>query len=313
MLVSGSTVPTAVLGGGMPMIEVHDVTLAYPSGKGVFDLQFAIEQGVAMGYLGPNGAGKTTTIRALLGFMRPNKGICTIAGLDCMQDAPDIQKRIGYIPGEISFIDGMHGDEFLRFMFDMREMKDDRLQKQLLDMFDLDPRGNIRKFSKGMKQKLGIVTAFMHDPEVLILDEPTSGLDPLMQQLFVELILENKKRGKTILMSSHSFKEVESTCDHVIIIKDGRIINQSDVQTLKKSERRGYVIQTDSVKSAVQLFAASGFEASAVSDDTLEVFVTGDHVDQFVKTAANITVRSIDVTSQSLEDIFMQFYARKEQ
>ena len=177
------------------MIDVKNLTLAYRSGKGVFDLNFGVKQGEVLGYLGPNGAGKTTTIRALLGFMAPKKGTAQIAGLNCTTDAPAIQKKLGYIPGEIAFLDGMHGDEFLRFMQSMRGTKDTVRQKQLIEMFEFSPKGNIRKFSKGMKQKLGIVTAFMHDPEVLILDEPTSGLDPLMQQRFVELITEEKKRG----------------------------------------------------------------------------------------------------------------------
>jgi len=150
------------------MIDVNNLTLTYPSGKGVFDLDFSVKQGEVMGYLGPNGAGKTTTIRALLGFMQPNAGSCMIGGLDCTKNAPAIQKSLGYIPGEITFLEDMNGDVFLKFIHEMRGTKDTMRQKQLMDMFEINPKGKIKKFSKGMKQKLGIITAFMHDPDVLI-------------------------------------------------------------------------------------------------------------------------------------------------
>jgi ABC-2 type transport system ATP-binding protein len=294
------------------MINVKNLTLTYPSGKGVFDLNFSIKKGEVMGYLGPNGAGKTTTIRALLGFMPSNSGSCSIGGLDCIKQAPEIQKILGYIPGEISFLDDMNGDEFLKFIHNMRGTKDTFLQKQLIEMFELNPKGKIKKFSKGMKQKLGIITAFMHDPEVLILDEPTSGLDPLMQNRFVELILSEKAKGKTILMSSHIFEEVEKTCDYVLIIKDGRIIKQSDVQTLKNSQRKGFVIKVADIVSASQLLKAAGFDVLSSGKETIEVFLTGENIDRFIKTVAQFTVLNFDVKTQSLEDFFMQFYGKED-
>lgn len=292
------------------MIEVKSLTLTYRSGKGVFDLDFCVRNGEVMGYLGPNGAGKTTTIRALLGFMKPDSGDCSINGLDCLARAPEIQKTLGYIPGEISFIDGMNGDEYIRFISNMRKTSDLSRQKRLLEMFELDPRGKIKKFSKGMKQKLGIVTAFMHDPAVLILDEPTSGLDPLMQSRFVELILEEKKRGKTILMSSHSFEEVEKTCDNVLIIKEGKIINQSDVQTLKSRQRRIYLLRPTDSEQAGLLLQENGCEFELAADDLIEVTVMGDDIDRFIKIAAHISLQDFDVKTQSLEDVFMNYYGR---
>jgi ABC-2 type transport system ATP-binding protein len=295
----------------MNMIHVKGLTLKYSSGKGVFDLNFSVNQGEVMGYLGPNGAGKTTTIRALLGFMQPNIGTCSIGGLDCTSSAPEIQKTLGYIPGEITFLDGMNGDEFLKFMHEMRGTKDLSRQNQLIEMFELDPKGKIKKFSKGMKQKLGIVTAFMHNPDVLILDEPTSGLDPLMQNRFVELITEEKKKGKTILMSSHSFEEVERTCDNVLIIKDGIIVEQSDVQRLKNSQRRAFIIKPQDITLATLALKSAGFEVSDTAYNTIEVFITGDNVDRFIKTAAQFTILDFDVKNQSLEDIFMHFYGRE--
>lgn len=287
------------------------LTVTYPGGKGVFELDFMVNKGEVMGYLGPNAAGKTTTIRALLGFMPPDSGSCSIGGLDCFTKAPEIQRSLGYIPGEIAFLEDMKGDEFLRFMHDMRGTKDTTKQKRLMEMFELEPKGEIRKFSKGMKQKLGIITAFMHDPEILVLDEPSSGLDPLMQNRFIDLIMEEKKLGKTILMSSHIFEEVERTCDNVLIIKDGRIIRQSDVRTLKTSQRKGFVIQPQDVAAASGILQAEGFNVTVSPGGTLEVFVTGERMDKFIKTAAKFTVLNFEGMSQSLEDVFMQFYGRE--
>lgn len=178
----------------MGIIKIENLTKDYGNGKGVFDLSFVVKEGEVFGFLGPNGAGKTTTIRNLMGFIKPDGGKCYINNLDCFNSASEIQKKVGYIPGEISFMSDMTGIEFIKFMADYRGLKDLSKAYQLIERFDLDPKGNIKKMSKGMKQKIGIVIAFMHDPEILILDESTSGLDPLMQSRFIDLIKEEKER-----------------------------------------------------------------------------------------------------------------------
>lgn len=294
------------------MITVSGMTLTYHSGKGVFDLNFTVPKGAVMGYLGPNGAGKTTTIRALLGFMRPDSGKCSVGNLDCVEQAPEIQKKLGYIPGEISFPEGMSGDEFLAFMSAMRGTKSTERKNLLLEMLELDPRGRIKKFSKGMKQKLGIIAAFMHNPEVLILDEPTSGLDPLMQNRFAELILSEKANGKTILMSSHIFEQVEKMCDSVLIIKDGRIVEQANVQKLKDEQRRIFVLRPGEPDVAAGILKAGGFDMRVEQNGVFEVFVSGEKMDSFVKTAAKFTVLNLSVKQQSLEDIFINYYGKGE-
>jgi len=294
------------------VIEVKNMTLTYSSGKGIFDVDFAIKDGEVTGYLGPNGAGKTTTIRGILGFMKPNQGSCSINGLDSIRDACEIQKTLGYISGEMAFFDDMNGDEFLQFMQKMRKEKNNARLKELLELFELDPRGKIKRFSKGMKQKLGIVSAFMHDPDIYVLDEPTSGLDPLMQNRFIELILKEKARGKTILMSSHVFEEVEKTCDTVIIIKDGRIVEKSDILTLKNSQRKGFSIKPSNLEDATKILQASGFDYSLKVGGIIQVFVTGENIDKFIKTSAKFNIDNFDVMKQSLEDIFMQYYGTKE-
>lgn len=207
----------------MDVISIEKLTRDYGDGKGIFDVSFGVGNGEVFGFLGPNGAGKTTTIRHLMGFIRPKTGKCTISGLDCWTQSSEIQKNLGYIPGEINFFDDMSGTEFLDFSAKYRGFQDSGRKKALLERFELNPKGKIKKMSKGMKQKIGIVAAFMHDPDILILDEPTSGLDPLMQSRFVELIAEEKKRGKTILLSSHMFEEVERTCDRIGIIREGKL------------------------------------------------------------------------------------------
>lgn len=295
------------------MIRVENLTMVYPGGKGIFDIDFTVRKGSVTGYLGPNGSGKTTTVRALLGFMLPQKGSCSIDGMDCFLKAPSIQKHLGYLPGEISFIDGMRGDKFLDFMMNMRRAKDKKRMQRLLEMFELDPSGQIRKFSKGMKQKLGIVVAFMNDPDVLILDEPSSGLDPLMQARFIELIREEKSRGKTILLSSHIFDEVEKTCDEVLIIRDGRIAQQADVSTLRKSHLKAFIVETLDVNFAESSFKNAGFIAKKAEDSSLEVFVPGDSVNIFIKTLSTMPIADLRIKEQTIEDAFMHFYGNQKE
>lgn len=172
----------------MSVIEVRGITKDYGNQRGVFDVSFEINEGEVLGFLGPNGSGKTTTIRQLMGFMKPDQGHVQILGMDCFNDSAKVQEKVGYLPGEIAFMEDMSGLEFIRFMAKMKNMKDMSKAEELMRFLELDARGKIKRMSKGMKQKIGIVIAFMQDTPILILDEPTSGLDPLMQNKFVELI-----------------------------------------------------------------------------------------------------------------------------
>ncbi len=289
------------------MIEAKNLTLRYKSGKGIFHIDFSVRKGQVMGYLGPNGSGKTTTIRALLGFMKADGGSAAIDGLDSYSQAPEIMKRLGYLPGEISFPDNMKGADFLKYVCQVRGIKEAARMESLLERFELDAKGEIKKYSKGMKQKLGIVTAFMHDPDILILDEPTSGLDPLMQNVFIELILEEKKRGKTILMSSHSFEETERTCDDVLIIKEGRLVAKTGIKELKSHQRKAFIVKTDMESELLAL----GFETGQRTDGGTEVFVKGQDIDAFIKKLGKINVIGFEQKQQSLEDIFLNFYGKE--
>lgn len=266
----------------MKVIEVNNLTRDYGGGKGIFDISLTVSKGEVFGFLGPNGAGKTTTIRHLMGFIKNQQGKCSINGLDCWKDSAKIQSMLGYIPGEINFFDDMTGVEFLQFIAKYRGLTDLTRQKELLDRFELDPKSRIKKMSKGMKQKIGIITAFMHNPDILILDEPTSGLDPLMQNRFIELIAEEKEKGKTILLSSHIFEEVERTCDRIGIIKEGRMVTVDKVETLRERHMHTYTVTLDSPQEAEEF--AKDFDGTADGN--------------------KVTVAS----KQSLENIFINYY-----
>ena len=188
------------------IIELKKLTKNFGNQKGVFNVNLDIKKGEIFGYLGPNGAGKSTTIRQMMGFIKPDEGKCTILNQDCFKKAHIIQNQVGYLAGEIAFINDMSAKDYINFIADMKKIKDRNRIDELLKIFELETNVKIKKMSKGMKQKVGIVTAFMGSPEVLILDEPTSGLDPLMQNKFVELLLEEKKKGTTSCPFSPGFK-----------------------------------------------------------------------------------------------------------
>ena len=203
----------------MSVIKVDNISKYYGSGRGVFDLSFEVNKGEIFGMLGPNGAGKTTTIRQMMGFIKSDKGSAKILDMDCFVNRENIQNKLGYLPGEIAFMDEMKGSDFIKFIAEMKSIKNKNRIKELSDLFELDANRKIKSMSKGTKQKIAIVCAFMNDPEVVILDEPTSGLDPLMQKKFIDLILEEKKKGTTIFMSSHIFEEIEKNMRQNCYIK----------------------------------------------------------------------------------------------
>ncbi|NBK96630.1 MAG: ABC transporter ATP-binding protein [Erysipelotrichia bacterium] len=293
----------------MSVIDVNSITKDYGDHKGVFNVDFHVEKGEVLGFLGPNGAGKTTTIRQLLGFIKADQGSVKMNGLDCFTQVEKVQEQVGYLPGEIAFMDEMSGIEFIKFIAHMKNMKDFTKAEQLIDFLALDARGKIKKMSKGMKQKIAIVIAFMNDPEILILDEPTSGLDPLMQNKFVQLIKEEKAKGKTILMSSHIFEEVEDTCDRVAIIKEGEIVAVEEMAKLRSSRRKIYEITFHNQKEA-QMFMQDKKDAQ-LNDHRVIVSVVGNS-DGFIKELAKYTIDDINIRTQTLEELFLHFYGGKQ-
>lgn len=291
------------------MIQLNALTKTFKNGRGIFDLTFEVQRGEVFGFLGPNGAGKSTTIRHLMGFMKPSRGKAVINGRDCWKDSAAIQRDVGYLPGEIAFPEGMNGLQFLKLLAGMRGMKNTIERDRLIEKLQFDVRTPIRKMSKGMKQKVGIVAAFMHDPAVLILDEPTSGLDPLMQSVFIELVLEAKDKGKTVMMSSHSFEEIDRTCDRAGIIKDGRLIAVEDVQRLQSMQRKIFDITVKS-KQDIDRIRQSGLEVIQEGPQKIQVALQGNY-DSFIQALSSCQVVNLDVHAQKLEDIFMHYYDRK--
>ena len=290
----------------MSIIEISDVTKDYGDNRGIFNLSLTVNKGEIFGYLGPNGAGKSTTIRHLMGFIHADKGTCKIKGYNCYKDSKKIQKFVGYLPGEIAFMDDMKGMEFIKFIADMNGMTDLTRAHELIELFELNPHGKIKRMSKGMKQKIGLVCAFMNDPEILILDEPTSGLDPLMQNKFVDLILEEKKKGKTVLMSSHIFEEIEKTCDRTAIIKEGKLIAVENMKELKSNKKKIYEIVFAS-EEMTKNFLKENFDSKLINNNTLNVSIKRD-LNEFIKTLGNYDVLSLNVKTQTLEDLFLHFY-----
>lgn len=299
----------------MNVIEVNNLTKDYGSGRGVFDVSIAVNKGEVFGFLGPNGAGKSTTIRHLMGFSKPDSGETLIFGKPTFKKYYEILDKVGYIPGEIALPAGLTGYEFIRMMQDMQGVKNDAQLKRMLDMFELSDEvlyGDTKRMSLGVKRKLAVVTAFMHDPEVLILDEPTSGLDPVMQDVFVKYIHEEKARGKTILLSSHIFSEIDSTCDRIAIIKDGRIVSDFIADDLKHASKKYYDVRfkSEADEKTFENKISSISSADMIKTDGERAYLSVDDKDlnAFISLLSNLDPVAFSNRRESLEDYFMKFY-----
>ncbi|MBO5110164.1 MAG: ABC transporter ATP-binding protein [Clostridia bacterium] len=293
----------------MPVIEVSHLTKDYGHGRGVFDVSIKVEQGMCYGFLGPNGAGKTTTIRHLMGFSKPQSGSTSILGCDSWNCADELKNAVGYLPGEIAFPKGLTGTEFLDMQMKLRRVKDEAYKNELLERFQLDPSMRVEKMSLGVRRKLAVVTAFLHDPDILILDEPTSGLDPIMQQNFIDFILSEKKRGKTILLSSHIFHEVDACCDRISIIKDGRIVADFVADELKNRSTKIYRISF-SDKDSYDAFVCKDYLFHSRNEKKLRarVMIEAAQINRLLTDITPLSVTEFQEIPFTLEDYFMEFY-----
>lgn len=290
----------------MAMIEVNNLTKKFGDFYSVQNVELQIEKGEVFGFLGPNGAGKSTTIRHLMGFLQPTEGQCFIKGLDCRQSTAEIQKFVGYLPGEIAFIDKMTGQQFIKFIAQLRGLHDLSRANELMQYFELNATGLIKKMSKGMKQKLGLICAFMHRPEIVILDEPTSGLDPLIQTKFIDFILAEKEKGTTIFMSSHMIEEIEKTCDRVAILNAGKIVATETIADLKKRKSKKFLIKFQN-EQELSRFLGEQLKIEQIGPTQAIIKVQGN-VQTLFHTLADYKINDLDIISQSLEDIFMHYY-----
>lgn len=301
--------------GNAHIIETSNLSKDYGFGRGVFDVSIFVDKGEVFGFLGPNGAGKSTTIRHLMGFSKPDSGSTKILGLETFDKYDKFLNRVGYIPGEIALPAGLTGWQFIRMMQDMQKTHNEERLNEMLTRFELEDnvlRGETKRMSLGVKRKLAVVTAFMSDPDVLILDEPTSGLDPVMQECFIQFIHEEKARGKTILLSSHIFSEIDSTCDRIAIIKDGKIVSEFIANDLKHATRKFYTVNFDSENEKKEFFEKSADISSLnlITDRNSEIYISVEDSDlnKLISLLSSLKIRSFSNRKETLEDYFMKFY-----
>lgn len=294
------------------VIEIKNLTKDYGQGRGVFNVSFYVDKGEVFGFLGPNGAGKSTTIRHLMGFSVPDKGETLINGINSLKERDVIMQGVSYIPGEISLPENLRGKEVIEEQMKLKGVTSTTFLDWLKKTFELDDSLYCKEMSLGMKRKMAIVCAFMNDPDVIIMDEPSSGLDPEMQEKFVELIRLEKKRGKTILLSSHIFSEVDACCDRIAVIKDGEIVSLFVANDLKHKSIKTYHVtyqkpeRKEEVKKTLE---DNGFQVdeSTVDNRRITVHVGDEKLHDFITLLPKDFI-DFSEKKETLEDYFMSFY-----
>jgi beta-exotoxin I transport system ATP-binding protein len=279
----------------------------YGSGRGLFDLDLEVHRGEIFGFLGPNGAGKSTTMRLLLDLIRPTAGSAAILGLDVRAESLEVRRRVGFLPGELSLYPKLTGRQMLDHLGQLRGGVDREAVSALAERFDADLRRPIRELSTGNRQKLGLIQAFMHDPELLILDEPITGLDPLVQQSFHTLLGEVASRGRTVFLSSHSLAEVERVAERVAILREGRLVVVDTLDKLRAVALQRLEIEFASPVSAAEFQALPSVRKATADDRTVTITFEGS-ADGVLKVAAAHEVRSIRSRDHDLEEIFLRYY-----
>ncbi|MCK4240611.1 MAG: ABC transporter ATP-binding protein [Candidatus Atribacteria bacterium] len=293
------------------IIETEGLTKYYGPILGIKDLNLQVKRGEIFGYLGPNGAGKTTTIKLLLDLIHPTKGRVKIFGLDAHRDTLEIRKKIGYMTVDFSLYENMTGEEFLIFCQSFYSNKDKRFKEKLIKKFEIKMEGKIKTYSHGTKQKLALAQALLHQPELLILDEPTIGLDPLMQNVFLNLIKEQKSEGKTIFMSSHILSEVEKICDRIGILKKGTLIVTKNINELKRTNERTLrvVFQKEVPEKELEMKGITKIEKEG---NKYILTITGNEK-QILKKINSYPLFSLNFEEADLEDIFLRYFKNNEE
>ena len=289
------------------VIKANNLTKDYGNNRGIFDIIFDVKKGETFGFVGTNGSGKTTTIRHIMGFLKPQKGSCEVMGLDCWKKASEIKNHVEYVPGEIAFPDLRTGTDFLKSQAELLKLKNMDYANYLINKLQLDTSANLKRMSKGMKQKTAIVTALMADKDILILDEPTTGLDPLMRVTFLDLLKEEKEKGKTILISSQMFNELESICDRVALIFEGRIIDIANIKELQNLPYKMFKVEFLAPKDYNE-FKKTQFEVVRDQEkyNQVTVKVFNNDIQNFFKSLQGYKLKFIAEVDYNLEKYFME-------
>jgi ABC-2 type transport system ATP-binding protein len=289
------------------IIRTEQLTKTYGTHRGIADVDLVVTEGETFGFLGPNGAGKTTTIRTVLDLIRPTSGKAFVFGIESSTDPAAIHARVGYIPGEFALYDRLTGGQTITYFANLRGGVDAAYQRSLIERFDVDPSRKFKEYSKGNKQKIGLVIALQHRPELLILDEPTSGLDPLVQRAFYTLVREARAEGRTVFLSSHILSEVERTCDRVAIIKEGRLVRIGRVDTLCDLAHHQVELRFAEAVPTAEFANLPGVSNVETDDHTLRMRVAGA-MTPVVRAAARYELLDFVSREPSLEETFLAEY-----
>ena len=288
-------------------ILIKDFSKKYRDLIAVDSLNLQVDTSEVFGFLGPNGAGKTTTIRTMLNFIRPTNGSISIFGLDSVTDDMALKHRIGYLPGDISLYDSMNGSQFLKYLTSLGKKTDWNFVQDLSERLQAPLDRKIGSLSKGNRQKIGLIQAFMHKPDLLILDEPTSGLDPLMKQVFYDMVLQMKVIGKTIFISSHDLTEVQKLCDRAAFIREGKLIAIEEIKNSFDMNLRRYTITFESEPNPYLFTQIEGVTEATPDGNQITVTVRGN-VRHLIEELSKLAPTDLYEQETSLEDLFMKYY-----
>ncbi|HYK86402.1 MAG TPA: ABC transporter ATP-binding protein [Ktedonobacteraceae bacterium] len=289
-----------------PVIVIDQLVKSYGKVQAVRGISINVERGEIFGFLGPNGAGKTTTLRCMLDLIRPTSGSIRVLGMDAQRELHALHQRIGYLPGDVRLPGQMTGKQIIDY-FSRLQGREPVLLSTLLERFDVEIKRPLKGYSKGMRQKIGIVLAFMCDPEVLILDEPTSGLDPLLQKTFNEFLLEEQARGRTVFMSSHIMSDVEKVCHRVAVIRKGEIVTIEEVGTLREKAGQRVTVEFGENVPESELVNIPGISVLTRSNGTYHFNVSGS-MDPLIKALGQHNVVRLHAEEAPLEEVFLKFY-----
>lgn len=293
-------------------IETHSLTKTYGANRGIYDVNLTVNHGEIFGFLGPNGAGKSTTMRTLLGLMEPTSGRATIFGMDIVSESIDIRRRVGNLPGEFALEDRMTGREIVKLYAGLRGVRNLSYADELAERLSADLDRPTRRLSRGNKQKIGIVTALFHQPPLVMLDEPTGGLDPLVQDIFLDLLLEAKQRGQTVFFSSHVLAEIERVADRVGIIREGELVAVENPKELTGRTFRHVRISFPapvSTEVIAQFRRLDGVDHIDASEAEHLAFQAHGDINAVVRLAGEFHLAAIDIERPSLEEIFLNYYS----